>query len=104
MVNWPKANSQHLKANEVKENLSELDKLNKLIDKKPEIDLLYQRAKLLMSFGENAKAINDYYHILSIDKDEKLAKVKIEYLKTILRYTNTDIYANPNTNLDPWLE
>ncbi len=88
----------------MKEDLSELDKLNELIDKKPEIDLLYQRAKLLMSLGENAKAINDYYDILSIDKEQKLAKVKIEYLKTILRYTNTDIYANPNTNMDPWLE
>lgn len=82
----------------------QLNKLNNLIDKKPKIDLLYQRAKLLMSIGENAKAINDYYHILSIDKEEKLAKSKIEYLKTILRYTNTDIYASPNTNLDPWME
>lgn len=88
----------------MKEEKKQLDKLNDLIDKKPEIDLLYQRAKLLMSLGENAKAINDYYHILRIDKEEKLAKSKIEYLKTILRYTNTDIYANPNTNLDPWLE
>jgi len=88
----------------VKEEKKQLDKLNKLIDKKPEIDLLYKRAKLLMSLGENAKAINDYYHILRIDKEQNLAKAKIEYLKTILRYTNTDIYANPNTNLDPWLE
>ena len=82
----------------------QLNKLNDLIEKKPGINLLYKRAELLMAIGENAKAINDYYHILRIDNKEKFAKSKIEYLKTILRYSNTDIYASPNTNLDPWLE
>lgn len=82
----------------------QLNKLNELISKRPDIDLLLERAKLLMSLGENAKAINDYYHILRIDNKHEFAKSKIEYLKTILRYTNTDIYASPNTNLDPWLE
>ncbi len=85
----------------IDEQIAELDTS---IRKEAGIELLYKRAGLLISKGENAKAINDYYRILKLDESQKFAKTKIEFLKTILRYNNTDVYASPNTNFDPWLE
>ncbi len=67
-------------------------------------DLLYERAGLYTKIQVLGKAINDYLTILGINPDDKQAKVKLEMLKTITRFSNTDIYANPNTNMDPWLE
>jgi tetratricopeptide (TPR) repeat protein len=66
--------------------------------------LLEKRAKLHEKFQQYGKAINDYKSILDNDPENKFAKSQIELLKTILRYSNTDIYASTNTNMDPWLE
>ncbi|NOY51224.1 MAG: hypothetical protein GXO88_11780 [Chlorobi bacterium] len=87
-----------------KEIAGQIAKLDILINEKANIDLLYKRADLYLKTGENGKAINDYYKILKLDENQEFAKTKIEFLKTILRYNNTDIYASPNTNFDPWLE
>lgn len=76
----------------------------KLSSDKTDIDLLHSRAQLFTKIQDQSSAINDYLLILQINPDDNIAKVKLEMLRTIVKYTNTDIYANPNTNLDPWLE
>lgn len=81
-----------------------IKKIGEQIDLKPSIELFYERAQLLIKNNQNAKAINDYNQIIKLDSTEQLAKSQIEYLTTILRFNNTDIYASPNTNFDPWLE
>ena len=81
-----------------------LKELNKHIDKKADMDLLLCRAGIYTRFQQYGMAINDYNKVLETDPDSKHAVTQLELLKTILRYTNTDIYASPNTNMDPWLE
>jgi len=69
-----------------------------------DIPVLHARAGLHVKLQEFGEAVNDYHLILSYDKNDQLAKGQIEHLSTILRYSANDIYASPNTNLDPWLE
>lgn len=69
-----------------------------------EKQLLHLRAEINIKLQQPAKAINDYNLILGLDPKDSTAKFQVEHLKTILKFNNTDIYANPNTNLDPWLE
>lgn len=85
----------------IKEEIKELDIS---IRENPSVDLLYKRADLLIKLGDNAMAVNDFSHILKLDPEQKYAKSQLEFLTTILRYNNTDIYASTNTNFDPWLE
>ncbi len=93
------------KEEEKKEGLKEaIEELDILLSKSPNVDLFYKRAQLLVQSGENAKAVNDFSKILKLDPEQKYAKAQLEYLTTIIRYNNTDIYASTNTNLDPWME
>ncbi len=79
--------------------------LSELLSKSPaDTELLYARADLYEKLQKWGEAINDYLQIISVDKNDKKAKTRAEMLRTILRYNNTDIYASPNTNYDPWLE
>lgn len=82
----------------------EIKEISGLIKEKPQLELLYKRAQLNLTLGENAAAVNDYNAILRLDASQHYAKTQIDFLKTILRYNNTDIYSSPNTNFDPWLE
>jgi len=66
--------------------------------------LLHLRAQLSVKLQKFGQAINDYKSILAVNKDDHTATAQIEQLQTILKYNNTDIYANPNTNFDPWLD
>jgi len=82
-----------------------IEQLNKLITASPaDTELLYARANIYEKLQKWGDAINDYLRITSLDKNEQKAQTRVEMLKTILRYTNTDIYSSPNTNYDPWLE
>ena len=82
-----------------------LNKVDYMLQTHPaETELLHARARLHVMMQQYGKAINDYHAILEIDKKDKVAVTQIEQLKTILRYNNTDIYASPNTNFDPWME
>ncbi len=69
-----------------------------------DISLLHSRAQLYTKIQRHSNAINDYLTILKLDPSDKEAKVKLDMLRTIVRYTNTNIYASPNTNMDPWME
>ncbi len=69
-----------------------------------DISLLHLRSELYTKLQQHSKAINDYLSILKLDPSDKEAKVKLEMIRTIVRYTNTDIYASTNTNMDPWME
>lgn len=85
------------------ENL--IQKITLLIEEnKKNTTLLHLRAELYVKLQQHHKAINDYNLILSKNETDKKAQVQLEMLSTILRYNNTDIYASPNTNMDPWME
>lgn len=79
--------------------------VNHLLKSNPtHLELLHNRAELNIKRQELGAAINDYRMIIAIDKNDKKASAQIEQLQTILKYNNTDIYANPNTNFDPWID
>ena len=82
--------------------IKDLDKFAGIISN--DAVLLERIAKIHEKFQQYGKAINEYKNILKLEPDNKFAKTQIELLKTILRYSNTDIYASTNTNMDPWLE
>ena len=73
-------------------------------ENKKEAALLHARADLYCKLQQYGKAINDFRSILSLNEKDKKAKGQLEMLINILKFTGNDIYANPNTNLDPWLE
>ena len=82
-----------------------IKELNQWLKIEPDnILLLEQRAAIFEKLQQYGNAINDLKKIIEIAPDNKQATVKLEMLNTILRYKNTDIYASPNTNMDPWLE
>ncbi len=79
--------------------------LDEAIKAQPEDEELYFiRAEFFYKLNRYGAAINDYIKVVEINPGNKEAVGKIDIIKTILRYNNTDIYANPNTNMDPWLE
>ncbi len=85
--------------------LKAVKKLNEAIQKQPEDEELYfMRAEFFYKLNRYGEAINDYNHVVALNPDNKEAAGKIDLIHTILRYHNTDIYANPNTDMDPWLE
>jgi len=89
---------------EKKEIQELIQTINKDIDKADNsIDLLYERAALFTKLQEHSKAINDYIAILEINPSYKDVVVKLDMLKTIVKFVNTDIYASTNTNMDPWM-
>ena len=67
-------------------------------------ELYFMRAEFFYKLNRYGDAINDYNKVVEINPENKEAAGKIDIIKTILRYNNTDIYASPNTNMDPWLE
>ena len=98
-----------LKKTEKAKNISEykeiLKEFEQILNENPENTVLLEhRAKFHEKFQQYGEAINDYKKILKINPENKYAKTQIDLLKTILRYSNTDIYASTNTNMDPWLE
>jgi len=68
------------------------------------VQWLEERAELYTKLQQFGMAINDYKSILSKDEANTHAQIRIEQLQTILKYQNTDIFENPNTNFDPWLD
>ena len=86
----------------IREQIEKITSEIKDLDDKP--NLLLSRAQLYTKIQENSKAINDYIAILKINPKDKEARIKLDMLQTIVKYTNTDIYASTNTNMDPWME
>ena len=89
---------------ERKELQKKIDALCKEKDISVNSEKLHIRAELYTRIQSQSKAINDYIAILKINPEDNIAKVKLDMLRTIVKFTNTDIYANPNTNLDPWMD
>lgn len=82
-----------------------IDQISQLIHENPDdAHLYFRRAEVYFRKNELGKAINDYESVLRLAPENQEAKGKVEMAKTILKYNNTDIYANPNTDMDPWLE
>ena len=80
-------------------------KLDEAIKAQPRDEELYfMRAELFYKLNRYGEAINDYNRVVELNPESKEAAGKIDLIHTILRYHNTDIYANPNTDMDPWLE
>lgn len=95
---------QNRKANHIdtEASLKELDELISVNPNKVQLYLL--RADAYFQKNELAKAINDYEKVLQCEPENREAKARKEMIQTILKYNNTDIYASPNTNMDPWFE
>ncbi|MBC8319490.1 MAG: tetratricopeptide repeat protein [Bacteroidetes bacterium] len=90
---------------ENQEILERIEKLSKEIQSSDNnLNLLHSRAQLYTKIQEHSKAINDYITILQSNPSDKESQVKLEMLQTIVKFTNTNIYASTNTNMDPWLE
>jgi hypothetical protein len=87
---------------EISELVGEISEL--ILENNQNTELLHSRAVLYVKQQFYGKAINDYRTILTINDKDKIAAGHLEMLSTIMRFTGNDIYANPNTNLDPWLE
>ncbi len=86
----------------LKRLISDVDRL--LGKEAKDIELLFLRASLHQRIQLLGKAINDYQRILTLEPENQKAKVQRDSLQSILHYNNTDIYASPNTNFDPWLD
>jgi len=89
-----------------KESVKQLvQQISHIIDQSSQpIEWLRLRATLWVKLDEKGYAINDYRHILKLSPEDVHAAGQLELLITILRYSNSDIYANTNTHMDPWLE
>ena len=68
------------------------------------IEFLQQKALLQEKNGLIAQAINTLIKILDIAPENSEAKTRKEYLETIQKFRNTDIYASTNLGHDPWLD
>lgn len=66
--------------------------------------MLFERATLWEQIGEIGHAVNDLIEILKTDPENFRAKNRINYLKTILKFQNIDIFSDTNTHHDPWEE
>ncbi len=97
---------KQLQGMEGKENILKAVKmLDEAIKVQPKDEALYfMRAEFFYKLNQYGAAINDYNKVVDMNPENKEAVGKIDLIHTILRYNNTDIYANPNTNMDPWLE
>lgn len=87
---------------EILESIEEVSR--KILDNPKDKKLIYQRAELYTKVQEPSKAINDYLAIIELNPNDEIAKVKLDLLRTINKFSNIDIYANPNTDMDPWME
>ncbi len=82
-----------------------IEKLIKQLTNNPDnTKLLHERAEIYTSLKQHGKAINDYLTILKINPKDKIADAKLDLLRSIIKYSNIDIYASPNTNMDPWMD
>jgi len=82
-----------------------LRELDRLLDQQSgNINLLMKRAELKYKNGLYGASINDYNKVIELQPENKHAKAQVDIISTILRYTNTDIFASTNTNMDPWFE
>ena len=90
---------------ETKETIRKIGELSDEIKLNPEnTKLLHQRAELYTSLQDHGKAVNDYLNILKVTPEDKEAKTKLGLLRSILKYSNIDVYASTNTNMDPWMD
>jgi len=82
-----------------------IEQLNICLQNKPDnVELLLLKAQILESLDKIPDAINTLILALKFAENKTEILVKIEFLKTILRYRNLDIYASTNTWQDPWLD
>ena len=91
-----------METKDIKKKIGELSRKIALNPKN--IKLLHLRAELFTSQQDHGKAVNDYLKILKIKPEDKEAKTKLGLLRSILKYSNIDVYASTNTNMDPWMD
>ena len=83
----------------------ELRQLTEQLEKHPEDpEILRRRALLLQQTGQYGPALNDWLQVRDLLPEDREAQERIRYLEIILKYTNLDVFSDPNTHHDPWLD
>ena len=83
----------------------ELRQLTGHLEEHPEdTEILRRRAMLFQQTGQYGPALNDWLRVRDLLPDDREAQERIRYLEIILKYTNLDIFSDPNTHHDPWLD
>jgi hypothetical protein len=83
----------------------ELKEITERLKEHPgDMGLMRRRAILLQQTGRYGEALNEWLRVQERIPDDREAGERITYLQTILKYTNLDIFSDPNTHHDPWLE
>ncbi len=83
----------------------ELKEITEWLKEHPgDMGLRRRRAVLLQQTGQYGEALNEWLRVQEVIPDDREAGERIHYLETILKYTNLDIFSDPNTHHDPWLE
>ena len=67
------------------------------------IDSRFQLAKLYLKKNEFSNAINTFTEILQIEPNNEEATIARENALAIVSQSQLDIYACPNTHIDPWV-
>ncbi len=81
-----------------------LEEVQEALQRDPDnIALLRRRAELLQHLGRYGDALNGWLRIEELQPGDKETRQHIRYLEEILKYTNLDIFSDPNTHHDPWL-
>ena len=83
----------------------QLEQVKKQLKHHPDdVNLLYRQASLLQQLGRYGDALNILNRILELVPDHYEALHRRELIKSILKFTNIDIFSDTNTDHDPWLE
>ena len=78
------------------------NELKDVQDSNSRIELLFLKARVYSKLNKHNEAINLYNTILKEDPTNQKAKNKKEYTEEIVKFLRSDIYASPNTWMDPW--
>jgi thioredoxin-like negative regulator of GroEL len=83
---------------------AEIDLLKQTSDLEPSnIEIKLKLADLYFKTNQLPLALNQYILILELEPTNESYQIQYQTIKDIVSLGQLDIYASPNTHLDPWL-
>ena len=80
-----------------------VDLLTKAFEMEPDnLEVLEKRAGAYHKLNRLADSVNDYNRYLRINPDNEILRAHKDFVQTILKNSQLDIYGCTNTHLDPW--